>query len=303
MAVADPMLFAVEGTRQAAQLSALSGKSFVVGQVSSAGNGLMGNWMFLQPVGDMGAAAAKKTVAIKLEGARQMASLSSLTGKTVTVAKTPVTVGGACNWLALHPATGGAAAVGGAASGSASSGLVMVKLEGARQAAQLTGLSGQTFTVVPSPMMGGKGAGWMFLQPSGGGGKLVALKVQANAGSATASSLVGKSFVLGKGSLAAKGGSAWVMFKPAGSAVMAKGGACIAAAAGGANCVTPTAQTVAFTPAAPAAAKAAGTTAGVAGNAPAALSKTGTAVAGKSAAVKAAGGGVLWKGVVGANVQ
>ncbi|HAT50236.1 MAG TPA: hypothetical protein DCS88_07875, partial [Alphaproteobacteria bacterium] len=63
------------------------------------------------------------------------------------------------------------------------------KLEGARQAAQLTGLSGQTFTVVPSPMMGGKGAGWMFLQPSGGGGKLVALKVQANAGSATASSL------------------------------------------------------------------------------------------------------------------
>ncbi|HAT50235.1 MAG TPA: magnetic particle specific iron-binding protein [Alphaproteobacteria bacterium] len=60
--------------------------------------------------------------------------------------------------------------------------------------------------------------------------------------------------------------------------------------------MTPTAQTVAFTPAAPAAAKAAGTTAGVAGNAPAALSKTGTAVAGKSAAVKAAGGGVLWKG-------
>ncbi|HIJ83718.1 MAG: putative MamD protein [Magnetococcales bacterium] len=297
MAGTEPVLLAVEGARQAAQLGALSGKSYVVGQVSSAGNGLMGNWLFLQPAGELGAAAAKKTVAIKLEGARQLASLSGLTGKTVTVAKAPMTVGGACNWLALNPVTGGAAA-GGVAQGS-TAGLVMVKLEGGRQAAQLSGMAGKSFSVVPSPLMGGKGGSWLFLQPAQGSGKLIALKVQANAGSVTSSSLVGKTFVLGKAPVvAAKGGETWLMLQPAGGGVLAKGGAVAAALGTGGPMAT--AQTVALAP--PQAVGAVkGGAAGLAGAATstpaAAVGKTGAAaVAGKTAVTKAAGSGVIWKG-------
>lgn len=297
MAMTEPMLFAVEGARQASQVSSLAGKTYVVGQVSSAGNGLLGNWLFLRPAGDVagdvGIAAAKKTVAIKLEGARQAASLAGLTGKTVTVAKAPVTVGGACHWLALHPVSGGVgsvAAVGSAAQGS-TAGLVMVKLEGGRQAAQLSGMSGKCFTVVQSPTLGGKGAGWLFLQPAEGGSKLVALKVQANAGSAASTSLVGKSFCLGKAPVATNG-STWLMLKPVatGSAVV-KGGAVAAAATSTGKVAT--AQTVALTQA-----TAGNATTGLAKVATpaAAVGKTGSAIVGKSAAAKVAGSGVLWKG-------
>ncbi|MBF0139398.1 MAG: hypothetical protein HQL74_03850 [Magnetococcales bacterium] len=287
MAGTEPMLFAVEGARQAAQLSTLSGKSFVVGQVSSAGTGLTGNWLFLQPAGEVGAAAAKKTVAIKLEGARQMASLSSLTGKTVMVGKAPVTVGGACHWLALNPVTGSAVA-GGVATPGTAAGLTMLKLEGGRQAVQMSGMAGKTFTVIPSPVMGAKGADWVFMQPAGGG-KIVALKVQANAGSVTSSSLVGKSFMVGKAPvMAGKGGASWLMLKPATAGmtlVKGGGGACVAAVGGGAaaGCPVATAQTVALTT--PAASVAPVAVAG----------KTGTVV-GKAALAKTAGGGVIWKG-------
>lgn len=289
MAGTEPMLFAVEGTRQAAQLGTLSGKSFVVGQVSSAGTGLTGNWLFLQPAGEVGATVAKKTVAIKLEGARQMAGLSSLTGKTVVVGKAPVTVGGACNWLALNPVTGSAVA-GGAATPGAAAGLTMVKLEGGRQAVQLSGMAGKTFTVIPSPMLGAKGGDWVFMQPSGGG-KIVALKVQANAGSVTSSSLVGKSFVVGKGQvMAGKGGASWLMLKPA--ALAKGGGACASVVGGGAaaGCPLAQAQTVALTTPAATVAK------GGAAVAPVAAAGTTGSVAGKAAVAKAAGGGVIWKG-------
>ncbi|MBF0174366.1 MAG: hypothetical protein HQL83_13100 [Magnetococcales bacterium] len=297
MAGTEPMLFAVEGARQAAQLGTLSGKTFTVGQVSSVGKGLMGNWLFLQPVGAVGAEAAKKTVAIKLEGARQLSDLSAMIGKTVTVAKSPMTVGGACNWLALHPVAGGAATVGGVAQGS-TAGLVMVKLEGARQMAQLSGFSGQSFTVVPSPMMGGKGADWLFLQPAGGGGKLVALKVQANAGSATASSLVGKTFVLGKSPVVAGKGGTWLLFKPAGAAALAKGGAVAGVVAGTGKMAT--VQTVALKPA-PAAAVAKGGLAGMgqggASLAPKVVAGKSGSMVGTAAAAKAGGGGAALKGM------
>ncbi|MBF0423415.1 MAG: hypothetical protein HQL73_10530 [Magnetococcales bacterium] len=290
MAATEPILFAVEGARQVAQLGSMAGKTYMVGQAASVGTGVTGSWLFLQPVGEVGAAAAKKTVAIKLEGARQMASLSGLAGKTVTVAKAPMTVGGACHWLALNPVS----AAGAATAPGTAAGLTMVKLEGARQAAQLTSMAGQSFTVIPSPLAGAKAGDMMFLQPASGSGKIIALKVQANAGTATSSSLVGKSFVLGKTPvMAGKGGSVWLMFKPAGGAVLAKGGACMTAGglgAGMGGCPMAKMQTVALgTPPAGAAPLMKG---GAAASAPAAaLGKTGVGTAAKTA-----GGGVIWKG-------
>ncbi len=229
----------VAGTAQAAQINAMAGKTYVVGKVTVAKKGL-GSWLFLNPTG--GAGAAGGTTAIKLEGTRQMAQLTPMVGKTVVVGKSPMVAGGyAGKWIVLQPTVGaaakgvavaGAGAAGmGAGNAAAASGLdkmVMLKLEGGRQATQAAMLQGKTFTVV-NPMVAGKGAGkWIFLKPAGGGtGNLVALKLSGGKTAAAVPSMVGKTVMIGKAPMVAGGNAGkWLVLQPAiGAAGKAAAGA------------------------------------------------------------------------------
>ena len=141
---------------QAAQINTMTGKSFVVGKITAAKQGL-GSWLFLNPVGSTGAS----TTAIKLEGKRQMAQISPLVGKTVVVGKSPLMAGGISKFIVLQPlaakgaAVAGAGAVGAAGMGAAGMGaanggaastiesMTMLKLEGGRQATAATMLKGK----------------------------------------------------------------------------------------------------------------------------------------------------------------
>ena len=230
----------IEGTTQAALLSSMTGNSYTVGQVTTAGNG-MGNWLFLNPAGT---SAGKGAVALKLEGARQVAELSGLVGKTVTVGKAPLVAGGVSKWLVLYPATKGAAVAAAGVAGATgltvaaqsggNSGMIMMKLEGAKQAAQLPMITGKSFTVVKTTAVGNGAANWLFLQPIGGGANglkdLVVLKVQHGAGQMPW--LVGKSFAIGESPVMAGTTSKFLVLNPvsgaaaksmAGTAIVAKG--------------------------------------------------------------------------------
>ena len=99
------LLLKLEQAAQAAQAPSLFGKSFTVGKVSTAGGGLS-KWLVLHPVGATGAAAAKGTAMLKVEGGRQ---LSGLVGKSVFITKSPVLGASGAKYLALHPAGMGAA--------------------------------------------------------------------------------------------------------------------------------------------------------------------------------------------------
>lgn len=234
---AETLMFKMEAA-QAANLASMTGKTYTVGKVSAVGTG-MNKWLFLQPVG---AKAGAGTVALKIEGGRQLAQLGALAGKSVTIGKSPTIIGGVVsNYLVLHPAgsasaaaAAATAAAGTAGQGKAASGMMMMKLEGTRQVAQMKVLSGKTVTVVKSPIMGGAAKNWLFLKPAGGavaGKELVALQVQNGAGNL--SGLVGKSFTLAKAPLAANVNGTWVLLKPA--AATAGGTAAKAAASLGAG--------------------------------------------------------------------
>jgi hypothetical protein len=161
-------------------------------------------------------------VALKVEGAGQAAHLSSLVGKSVTVGQSPTVIGGTGKWLVLQPkaAVAAKAVAGAGAAGKAGAPAVMMKLEGARQAAQVPLLAGKTVTVVQPPMIGAEAGKWLFLKPSAAAGKgLVALKVKGGTG---ASALIGKSFTIGKAPMMAAGASKWLVLHPA-AGVAAKG--------------------------------------------------------------------------------
>ena len=216
--MAEQILMAqVDTANQVSQLLAASGsKTFTVGKVSAvAGNA--GSMITLTP------STGGSAVAVKLEGARQMADISSLVGKTVAVSKPSMMagVGVGNNWLMLQPVKAGAAKV-------AASSATMLKLEGARQGMQAASLTGQKFTVA-QPMMAGKtGASTLFLQPANGG-DLVALKM-ANASPAI-SGMVGKTVTVGQAPMVAGGQQgAWIALKPAAGATASKvtGGAAAA---------------------------------------------------------------------------
>ncbi len=236
----------IAGTKQAATINAMAGKTFVVGKVTAAKQGL-GSWLFLNPAG--GAGAAGGTTAIKLEGARQMAQITPLVGKTVVIGKSPMVAGGIGKFIVLQPLAGAAAkgaavaGVGAAGVGAAGMGagqaaaasqldaMVMLKLEGGRQATQAAMIQGKTFTVV-NPMVAGKGVGkWIFLKPAGAGpgaGNLVALKLQGAKTAAAVPSLVGKSVTIGQAPMIAGGNvGKWLVLKPtigvAGKAVAGAG--------------------------------------------------------------------------------
>ena len=227
----ETLMFKLEGLRQASQVSALSGKTFTVGKVTAAGDAAgkgIFKWLFLVPQGE----AAGSTVALKIEGGRQVAQLAGLAGKTVTIAPSPVVVGGTGKWLVLNSGAGAATAAkvaavgagGAAAKGAAGSSMVLMQLEGVQQAAQVKAMAGQTFTVIQSPVVGGAAKGWLFMKPTAAaaGKDIVALQVQ-NGTAANLSGMVGKSFTLFKAPLA--GGNttgSWVVLQPA-SGAAAKG--------------------------------------------------------------------------------
>ncbi|MBF0447308.1 MAG: hypothetical protein HQL67_03820 [Magnetococcales bacterium] len=304
MAASEAILFKINGAQQTTQLAALEGKAFTVGKVSAAGNTGISKWLFLNPTDP--AAAAKGSVALKIEGTRQISQLSGLAGKTVTVGKTPATLGGTGKWLLLNSGKGavvkGAAvagtagvAAGGATQGTSLSEMILVKAEGGRQAVDATAMAGKTFTVMKQPMMGGmKTSNWMFLKPASGAGaageKIIALQVQGGTGTTSVSSLVGKSFTVSKAPMAAgAAGPQWLAFKPVAGGMASKGAVASTVAfkgAGGGACLNAT--PVALN----------GNAAGAVAQNSATLGKVGAgATAGKSVTVaKTVGGGTIWKG-------
>lgn len=223
----------LEGANQAALFSGLVGQSYTVEQVAATANG-MGTSLLLTP--DGGAAVGQGVVALKLEGARQMAQMSGLVGKSVTIAKAPVMAGGTGHWIAFCPnaglATKGLAGLGAAGleavglGGGASQQLVMLKLEGAAAAAQAPALTGKTFTVVKAAGATAEPGKWLMLQPVGHGaaGKgIVTLKVQNAA--LQLPMLVGKTVTVEQGPVVAAGNAGNFLFlKPAGGTMIAAKG-------------------------------------------------------------------------------
>ncbi|GAB6052408.1 hypothetical protein JCM17960_12280 [Magnetospira thiophila] len=233
---AELVMAKLAGAAQATKVAGMTGKSYTVGKVATAGKGLT-SWLFLTPTGGVG-----ETVALKLEGARQATELSTMVGKTVTVAKAKGMAGmGVSKWLVLKPmAAKGAVAAGAAAGAAGAAGtakavgggsITMIKLEGARQATMAAGMAGKSFTVL-DPITMGQGAGkWLFLQPTAGGSKIMALKM-ATAGQANG--LIGQTITVGKAPMMAGKISTWMVVKPSAGAVAAKaatGGAMMKTAA------------------------------------------------------------------------
>ncbi|MBF0116111.1 MAG: hypothetical protein HQM04_13870 [Magnetococcales bacterium] len=98
---------------------------------------------------------AVETMMFKLSGAAQAAQVPMLAGKSFTVGSTVATGDGLANWIFLNPVAG---------SGT-NSGMVALKLEGARQTGQLSALIGKTVTVGKSPVGAATAGKWLVLQP------------------------------------------------------------------------------------------------------------------------------------------
>ncbi|OSM08663.1 magnetosome protein MamD [Magnetofaba australis] len=217
----DPVIVKIEGATQSAQLAGLKGKSFTIAKMQSVGGqaGMGGKWVFLQPAGE----AAASPVAVKLNSTQAATQLNQMSGQSFTVGSSPTVLGGMGNskWLTLNPATSGTQPV--AAKAQAKSALVMMKVENAAQASQISQMAGKKFTVMPAPMMGGKAQGWLFLQPTGAeatGEPVIALKAQNGVtASEQIAKMTGKSFVVGKApaSMGANAGK-WLILQPASSA-------------------------------------------------------------------------------------
>ncbi|MBF0128591.1 MAG: hypothetical protein HQL33_01235 [Alphaproteobacteria bacterium] len=292
----EEMVMAKVDATQASMLSGMAGNSYTVGQVTTTGNGL-GTWLFLSP--DGGASAGPGVVAVKLEGTRQMAQMSGLVGKSVTVGKAPLIVGGTGKWLVLTPkaavaakAAAGAAGAGVAAAGvaaAADSQLIMLKLEGAKFAAQTPFLAGKTVTVVKTTTATAGTGKWLFLQQVGAGAPkdLIALKVQG--GATHVPWLVGKTFTVGKAPIiAGANASKYLVLQPVAGAA-GKGVVAVAAAAKGA---CPTMKTIALTTG-----NGATTAAATAGKAAATMGKTAVATGAAATTVaKTAAAGTIWTG-------
>ncbi|MBF0255421.1 MAG: hypothetical protein HQL47_02945 [Gammaproteobacteria bacterium] len=143
----------LEGARQAAELSALVGKTVAVGKPTMmAGAAAANNWLIFQPVG-AGAvkAAAGSATLLKLEGARQGMQAAALTGQKFTVVQ-PVMAGNIPgSTLFLQPAGGGD--------------IVAIKLANGTMASNLVG---KTVMVGKAPTIaGGNAANWLVLKPAG----------------------------------------------------------------------------------------------------------------------------------------
>ena len=326
---ADVFMAKLEGARQVAQLPALAGKTFTLQKVTAIGG--LKQTLFLVPQAGAGTAGGG-IVALQVEGARQAASFSTLVGKSVTVGQAPTVIGGG-KWLVLHPAAGttakvfagstvagGAAGAGVAGKGLADSSMIMMKVEGAKQAVQLPMMSGKTFTVV-KPMAGagdnmlalkpvgamgaagkgagaagaaGKGAGAMGAAGKGAGaagaaGKsVISLEIQGGGGKLGA--LVGKTFTVGKAPVVAGNAGKWLVLQPTtGAAAKAMAGTAVAAPA-----VAPKAAVAKAIMVKGVAGGGVAEGAGVA--AKAASGKAAIGMAGAAGSAKAAAGSTIWTG-------
>jgi hypothetical protein len=110
--------------------------------------------------------------------------------------------------------------------------MIMMKLEGAKHAAQLPMITGKTFTVLKTTAVGNGAANWLFLQPVGETANvvkdLVVLKVQHGAGQLQW--LVGKSFAIGESPIMAGTTSKFLVLNPvSGAAAKSMAGTAIAA--------------------------------------------------------------------------
>ena len=346
---ANVFMAKLEGARQVAQLPALAGKTFTLQKVTEIGG--LKQTLFLVPQAGAGTAGGG-ILALQVEGARQAASFSTLVGKSVTVGQAPTVIGGG-KWLVLHPAAGtaakvfagttvaggaagagvackGAAGAGVAGKGLADSSMIMMKVEGAKQAVQLPMMSGKTFTIV-KPMAGagdnmlalkpvgamgaagkgagaagaaGKGAGAMGAAGKGAGAMGAAGKGAGAAGAAgkgvisleiqggggKLGALVGKTFTVGKAPVVAGNAGKWLVLQPT-------TGAAAKAMAGTAVAAPAVAPKAAVAKAIMVKGVAGGGVAEGAGvAAKAASGKAAVGMAGVAGSAKAAAGSTIWTG-------
>jgi hypothetical protein len=201
----DMILTKVESARQAAEMSALAGKSAVVTDVSS-----ITKLATLTP--ESGTA-----VTVKLDSARQVAELKTLIGKSVLVGKSPTALGGIGSWMTLYPVAQGKAASA-AAAGAAGNPLVMMKVVGGEAAAQLPALAGKTFSVVapPAAQAAGQAVPMLYLKPVGAaaGAELLTIPVKDTA-LAQAGGLAGKTFTIAKSPVVGANFGQYLVLKPA----------------------------------------------------------------------------------------
>ena len=207
----------LEGARQAAQLSAVAGKTVIIGNAPAAMGGPT-PWLILHPatgaaakgaagvaatgVAAKGAAFAPVTM-LQVEGAKQGAALAGMTGKSFTVVA-PMTATGTNTggWIFLKPT---AAAVGKGATGNGAGQMIAFKLHNA--ATQLPALVGKTVTIGKAPMVAGGTAGqWLVLQPAAGAAMKGAAAVGATGATGAAASKGAGAAAAGKGAGAAAAG-------------------------------------------------------------------------------------------------
>lgn len=251
--VTETVMLKIETARQAAQVAAAQGKTFVVGK-AVAGNG-MNNMLILNPT-----TAGGQTIAVQLAGNNQAATVAAMGGKTVTIGNSPLMLGGgASKWVVIKPAAGavaktaavgaggaatakGAAAataakagVAGAAAKTAAVGAgaaaaadvtitqiqgansILIEVANAKQAAMAKAAGGKAFTVV-APPVGANANNMLFLKPAGaaagqGGNQVMMLKVQEGANQIPA--LIGKTFSVNKApTVAGVGPKNLIILKP-----------------------------------------------------------------------------------------
>ncbi len=161
-----------------------------------------------------------ESIIFKAADGAQALQFSAMTGKTFAVNKVVNSGTGLLKWVVLVP-KGGAGAAGGSA--------MVVKLDSARQAAEISGLVGKTVTVGKVPMLAGANSHWVLLQPVGGAG---AAGAAGAAKSVAGKSVAAKTAVAGK-SIAAKSGLGGAGAAAAGKSVGGKFLLAQAAANGG----------------------------------------------------------------------
>ena len=129
---------------------------------------------------------------IKVESALQASSVSALAGQTATVSKVSATT----NLATLVPADGGAA--------------VTVKLDAARQVAEMKALLGKSVVVGKAPVAVGGVGNWISLYPAAAqakaataAGQLVMLKVEGGMAAAQLPGLVGQTVTVAQPQVAA----------------------------------------------------------------------------------------------------
>ena len=204
------VLAKVESAVQAAQVSALAGQNVTVSNVSA-----LTNKMTLLP-----ADPTQSAVVVKLDATRQVAEMKALLGKSVMVGKSPAAVGGIGNWVALHPVAAGAKVA--ATAAATASPLVMMKVADIG-VGQLSGLVGQTVTVVQPPVVvGTKAATMLYLKPATDGAAVISVPVH-NA-LLQAKGLVGSTFTVVESPVIGGPVGKFLVLKPvaAGSVVAAK---------------------------------------------------------------------------------